>query len=59
MDREGRHLYPAFPYDHYTRVSDADNRALYAYLMTRTPVRAEAPANDLPFPLNIRMAVAG
>lgn len=59
VDREGRHLYPAFPYDHYTRVSDADNRALYAYLMTRTPVRAEAPANDLPFPLNIRMMVAG
>lgn len=59
VDRDGRHLYPAFPYDHYTLVSDADNRALYAYLMTRTPVRAEAPANDLPFPLNIRMAVAG
>ncbi len=22
VDREGRHLYPAFPYDHYTRVTD-------------------------------------
>ncbi|WP_211108518.1 cytochrome c [Azospirillum sp. OGB3] len=27
--------------------------------MTRTPVRTEAPANELPFPLNIRMMVAG
>ena len=37
VDREGRHLYPAFPYDHFTVVSDEDNRALYAFLMTRQP----------------------
>src|SRR3954447_5949504 len=40
VDREGRHLYPTFPYDHFTHVSDEDDRALYAYLMTRQPVRA-------------------
>jgi mono/diheme cytochrome c family protein len=59
LDREGRHLYPAFPYDHFTRTTDADNRALYAFLMTREPVQAEAPANDLPFPLNQRFVLAG
>ncbi|KQQ86119.1 cytochrome c [Aureimonas sp. Leaf324] len=59
VDREGRHLYPAFPYDHFTRVSDADNRALYAYLMTREPVIAEPPPNELPFPLNVRLVLAG
>jgi mono/diheme cytochrome c family protein len=59
VDREGRHLYPAFPYDHFTRVTDEDNRALYAFLMTRKPVRAEAPENELPFPLNVRMVLAG
>ncbi|MGQ7794469.1 cytochrome c [Faunimonas sp. B44] len=59
VDREGRHLYPAFPYDHYTRVTDDDVGALYAYLMTRRPVTAEAPANDLPFPYNIRPLLAG
>ncbi|MGF9694093.1 cytochrome c [Rhizobium sp. 0TCS1.26] len=59
VDREGRHLYPAFPYDHFTKVTDDDNRALYAYLMTRKPVKAEAPANELPFPLNVRMVLAG
>jgi mono/diheme cytochrome c family protein len=53
--RDGRFLYPAFPYDHFTLVNDEDNRALYAFLMTRTPVRAEAPANELPFPLNVRL----
>ena len=31
VDREGRHLYPTFPYDHFTNVSDDDDRALYAY----------------------------
>jgi hypothetical protein len=28
VDREGRHLYPAFPYDHFTLVSDDDAKAL-------------------------------
>ncbi len=40
VDREGRHLYPTFPYDHFTHVSDEDDRAIYAFLMTRRPVRA-------------------
>ncbi|RYF97466.1 MAG: c-type cytochrome, partial [Caulobacteraceae bacterium] len=59
VDRKGRNLYPAFPYDHYTLVSDEDNRALYAYLMTREPVSAATPENELPFPLNVRMVLAG
>jgi mono/diheme cytochrome c family protein len=59
VDRDGRHLYPAFPYDHFTLVSDEDNKALYAFLMTRQPVRAPARANKLPFPLNIRPVLAG
>jgi mono/diheme cytochrome c family protein len=59
VDRAGRHLYPAFPYDHFTLVSDEDDRALYAFLMTREPVSARAPKNALPFPLNIRLAIAG
>jgi len=59
VDREGRHLYPTFPYDHFTNVSDDDDRALYAFLMTREPVRAGAPANQLSFPFNQRAVVAG
>ena len=59
VDRQGRHLYPALPYDHFTLVSDADTKALYAYFMTRQPVRATAPANELPFPINIRLVLAG
>lgn len=59
VSRDGRHLYPAFPYTHYTLVSDADLRALYAYFMTRDPVRAEAPVNELPLPLKFRPFIAG
>jgi mono/diheme cytochrome c family protein len=42
VDREGEHLYPTFPFDHFTHVTDGDDRALYAFLMTREPVRARA-----------------
>src|SRR3954453_10117792 len=59
VDREGRHLYPTFPYDHFTNVSDDDNRALYAFLMTRRPVRATPPEDQLSFPLNQRAVIAG
>ena len=39
VDRGGGFLYPAFPYNHYTHVSDGDVSAIYAFLMTRQPVR--------------------
>lgn len=57
VDREGRHLYPAFPYDHFTKVTDEDIRALYAFVMTRDPVRAVPPPNELTFPFNIRSLI--
>ena len=59
VNREGQHLYPTFPYDHFTNVSDEDDRALYAFLMTRQPVRAPARENQLSFPFNQRPAIAG
>ncbi|MGZ5876489.1 MAG: c-type cytochrome [Bradyrhizobium sp.] len=59
VDRAGQHLYPTFPYDHFTNVTDEDDRALYAFLMTRQPVHAPARANELSFPLNRRFVVAG
>src|ERR1700704_3757782 len=59
VDREGRHLYPTFPYDHFTNVSDEDDRALYAFLMTRQPVHAPTRANQLSFPLDQRPVIAG
>ena len=43
IDREGHHLYPAFPFDHFTHVTVDDDKAIYAYLMTRDPVQAKTP----------------
>ncbi len=59
VDREGRALYPAFPYDHFTLTTDDDIHALYAFVMTRDPVSATARVNDLAFPFNIRPLLAG
>src|SRR3954447_13600590 len=59
VDRDGRHLYPTFPYDHFTNVSDEDDRALYAYLMTRPPAREPALRNEVRFPYNQRFLIAG
>jgi mono/diheme cytochrome c family protein len=50
----GRQLYPAFPYDHFTKVTDDDVGAIYAFVMTRDPVVAETPSNELRFPANVR-----
>lgn len=57
--RDGTHLYPAFPYVHFTRVTDADLDAIRAFLMSRTAVSAVAPANDLVPPLGFRPLLAG
>jgi mono/diheme cytochrome c family protein len=54
LDREGRHLYPAFPYEYYTRLTDEDIHALYAYIATRAPVRAQNRPHELRAPFNIR-----
>src|SRR6202012_4523953 len=59
VNRDGQHLYPTFPYDHFTNVTDGDDAALYAFLMTRPAVHAPARANQLRFPLDQRVVVAG
>lgn len=55
--RDGHLLYPAFPYDHFTRTNRSDLDALYAYLMTRAPVTARAPPNRLKPPFGFRPLV--
>src|SRR6202012_5748995 len=50
IHRDGRHLYPAFPYPHFARTTDADLQALYAFLMAQTPVSRQTPKTALKFP---------
>lgn len=59
VDRSGRNLYPAFPYDHFTRVTGEDVGAIYAYIMTRDAVHSTVPANRLMFPMNVRPMLSG
>jgi mono/diheme cytochrome c family protein len=56
--KDGSHLYPAFPYESYTLLTDDDVRALKAYLFSLPPVHAVAPANALGFPFNQRWLMA-
>ncbi|HVI56010.1 MAG TPA: cytochrome c [Luteibacter sp.] len=58
VSRDGHLLYPAFPYIHYTKVTDDDLRAAYAFLMSQPAVQATAPDNELPLPLRFRPALA-
>lgn len=59
VHRDGRQLYPAFPYTAFAKMTDADMQALYAYLMVQPPVRNEPPQTALPFPYNVRPMMAG
>ncbi|MFT4191794.1 MAG: cytochrome c, partial [Comamonas sp.] len=59
VHRDGRQLYPAFPYTAFAKMTDADMQALYAYLMTQPAVRSEPPKTELAFPYNLRPAMAG
>ena len=56
--KDGRLLYPAFPYPSYTNVTREDSDALFAYLRTVQPVEQANRAHDLPFPYNTQAALA-
>jgi mono/diheme cytochrome c family protein len=56
--RDGKHLFPVFPYDHYTQLAEADVRALYAYFMSRPPATAPNRPNTVFFPLDVRPLLA-
>ncbi len=58
--KDGGNLYPAMPYTSYSRISDDDMKALYAYFMQGVqPVDVKGPETALPFPFNIRLSMAG
>lgn len=56
--RDGHFLYPAFPYVHYRKMSDADIADAYAFLMSVDPVKYTAPDNHMVFPMNFRPLVS-
>jgi mono/diheme cytochrome c family protein len=54
----GAHLYPAMPYNAYTKMSRDDVLAIRAYLNSLEPDRNSRDPNTLPFPFNIRTLLA-
>jgi mono/diheme cytochrome c family protein len=56
--RDGRLLYPAFPYPHFTRITTADADALFAYLQSVPAVASRNRTHVLRFPYDQQAALA-
>ena len=52
--RDGRLLYPAFPYTEYTKVTRHDADAIFAYLQTLPPVLQVNAPSKIHFPYNFK-----
>ncbi len=59
ISRDGRLLYPAFPYTSYTKVTRADADALYAFMQSLAPHKAASEPHALRFPYNQQFMLAG
>jgi mono/diheme cytochrome c family protein len=57
IGRNGERLYPAMPYNAYTKMTREDVLAIRAYLNTVTAVYNPVVANTRPFPFNVRAAM--
>lgn len=55
--KDGRALYPAFPYTSYTHLSRADSDALFAFLKSLTPVSQANKPHTLRWPYNTQLAL--
>ncbi|MGN6551865.1 MAG: c-type cytochrome [Pararhizobium sp.] len=56
---DGTHLYPAFPYPWFTKVTREDVDAIRAYLRTVPAVKYRRPDNTLPWPLSYPFTMIG
>lgn len=56
--KDGKFLYPAFPYPNYTKVTRADADAMFAWLRTVKPVRQANRDHALRFPYDQRILMA-
>ena len=54
IGRNNEHLYPAFPYTSYQRMTLDDVRDLFAFLRTLPPDATPSRPHELPFPFNVR-----
>lgn len=52
--RDGKLLYPAFPYTEYTKVTREDANLIFAYLQSLPAVSQSNPPHEIRFPYNYR-----
>lgn len=57
QSRDGRWLYPVFPYTNTTHISRSDSDALYVYFKSLKPAPLVMPAHDLRWPYNTQAAL--
>ena len=57
QSKDGRLLYPAFPYTNYTNMTRADSDALFAYLRSQPAVSQENRAHELRFPYGLQASL--
>ncbi|MDF7674571.1 cytochrome c [Acetobacteraceae bacterium ESL0709] len=57
--KDGKTMYPAMPYPDFSRLSDDDMHALYAFFMSGVkPVHDVNKANEIPWPKSMRWPLA-
>lgn len=59
IGKDHKFLYPAMPFDSYTKITDDDIKALWAFVRTIPPTDQANQPNALPFPFNIRYSLIG
>ncbi len=57
QSRDGRLLYPAFPYNHFTRIHREDSDAIYAFLRSVPAVAQATPSHTLRWPYSTQWAL--
>ena len=57
--RDGKHLYPAFPYPWFSKLTRNDVDAIKTFLDTLAPVKQQNKPPKLPWPLSWREAMIG
>jgi mono/diheme cytochrome c family protein len=57
QSRDGRWLYPAFPFNNTTHITREDSDALFAYLRTVLPATQRRPDHQMQWPYNTQAAM--
>lgn len=58
LRNDGKHLYPAMPYENYRKLSEEDIRAMYAYFQQEvTAINEKNLESEMSFPFNQRWGI--